>query len=218
MAPRSSLVSLAARQLRLAQPSRRAALPAARSLSALSSPSFARRESTSRTSHLARAFSTSPTRFAALPPRADYKKLTAEDVSAFAGMLSSPSSIVTTIAAPNGEWATVAKDDLVSYNNDWMDKYFGDSSLLLKPKTTEEVSKIMAYCYHNRIAVVPQGGNTGLVGGGVPVYDELILSTEAMNSVREFDDVSGQSSPRRPHPRLPNSAGPRTLARPRAAC
>lgn len=44
---------------------------------------------------------------------------------------------------------------------------------------------------YNRLAVVPQGGNTGLVGGGVPVFDEIILSTANMNSVRSFDDVSG---------------------------
>jgi FAD/FMN-containing dehydrogenase len=72
-----------------------------------------------------------------------------------------------------------------------MDKYKGNSPILLKPKTTNEVSQIMAYCYEKRIAVVPQGGNTGLVGGGVPVYDELILSTEGMNGIREFDEVSG---------------------------
>jgi FAD/FMN-containing dehydrogenase len=72
-----------------------------------------------------------------------------------------------------------------------MDKYFGNSPILLKPKTTKEVSEILKYCYEKRIAVVPQGGNTGLVGGGVPVYDELILSTESMNGIREFDEVSG---------------------------
>lgn len=45
---------------------------------------------------------------------------------------------------------------------------------------------------YNRLAVVPQGGNTGLVGGGVPVFDEIILSTANMNSVRSFDEVSGK--------------------------
>ena len=48
--------------------------------------------------------------------------------------------------------------------------------MVLKPKTTEEVSKIVAYCAKNSIAITPQGGNTGLVGGSVPVYDEVILS------------------------------------------
>ncbi|GAA5925772.1 hypothetical protein JCM10213_008881 [Rhodosporidiobolus nylandii] len=140
-----------------------------------------------------RAFSSTPSRAGApVPPRRpDFKKLDAEDVAFFRSVLSSPSSLVTTIPSPDGSWQAASEDDLTPYNVDWMAKYQGNSPVFLRPKTTEEVSKILAYCYQKRIAVVPQGGNTGLVGGGVPVYDELILSTEGMNSVREFDDVSG---------------------------
>ncbi|GAA5980599.1 hypothetical protein JCM10908_001703 [Rhodotorula pacifica] len=141
-----------------------------------------------------RAFSTTPARRAEPPPprRPDFKKLDADDVAHLRSLLSSPeSSLVTTIAAPNGEWQACAQEDLVSYNSDWMDKYHGNSPVLVKPKSTEEVSKVLQYCYQKRIAVVPQGGNTGLVGGGVPLYDELILSTEGLNKIRDFDDVSG---------------------------
>ena len=42
-----------------------------------------------------------------------------------------------------------------------------------------------------RIAVVPQGGNTGLVGGSVPIRDELVISLGSMNEVRSFDPVTG---------------------------
>jgi hypothetical protein len=42
------------------------------------------------------------------------------------------------------------------------------------------------------LAVVPQGGNTGLVGGSVPVFDEVILSLQGMNKIRGFDNVSGK--------------------------
>lgn len=76
-------------------------------------------------------------------------------------------------------------------NEDWMGKYQGNSRLALRPKTTEEVSKILAYCNEKCIAVVPQGGNTGLVGGSVPVHDEIILSMSRMNEIRSFDPVSG---------------------------
>lgn len=81
--------------------------------------------------------------------------------------------------------------DLESLNEDWMGKYIGNSKVAVRPKTTEEVSKLLAYCNKNRIAVVPQGGNTGLVGGSVPVHDELILSMSRMNQIRSFDAVSG---------------------------
>lgn len=42
---------------------------------------------------------------------------------------------------------------------------------MLCPKNTEEVSKILKYCNERRLAIVPQGGNTGLVGGSVPIFD-----------------------------------------------
>lgn len=141
-------------------------------------------------------FSTSTQRAAEpIPPRrSEYKKLDAQDVAYFRSILASPSAVVTTIESPSNEWQAASVEDLVAYNSDWMDKYHGNSPLLLKPRSTDEVSKIMKYCYEQSIAVVPQGGNTGLVGGGVPVYDELILSTEGMNSIREFDEVSGTLS------------------------
>ena len=109
-------------------------------------------------------------------------------------MLSSPSSILTTIApqpSSAATYQTVDASDLVSFNDDWMNKYHGKSQLVLKPKSTEEVSKVMKYCYDKNIAVVPQGGNTGLVGGGVPVFDEVIVNLGGLNKIRSFDEIAG---------------------------
>jgi FAD/FMN-containing dehydrogenase len=72
-----------------------------------------------------------------------------------------------------------------------MGKYHGSSTTVLRPHTTEQVSKIMEWCHKRRIGVVPQGGNTGLVGGSVPIKNELILSLNNMSQVRSFDPVSG---------------------------
>ncbi|KAI8923453.1 hypothetical protein BC831DRAFT_35156 [Entophlyctis helioformis] len=72
-----------------------------------------------------------------------------------------------------------------------MRKFRGQSRLVLRPKTTEQVSQVLRYCNEHRIAVVPQGGNTGLVGGSVPVHDEIVLSTQSLNRIRDFDHVSG---------------------------
>ncbi|KAJ3564045.1 hypothetical protein NPX13_g7981 [Xylaria arbuscula] len=77
------------------------------------------------------------------------------------------------------------------YNGDWMRKYRGHCKLVVKPGSTEEVSKILKYCNDNMLAVVPQGGNTGLVGGSVPVFDEIVISTARMNQIRSFDEMSG---------------------------
>lgn len=82
-------------------------------------------------------------------------------------------------------------DDLLAYNEDWMRKYRGKSTLVLKPKTTSQVSAILAYCNDQNLAVCPQGGNTGLVGGLNPIFDEIVLSLSSMNKIRSFDPDSG---------------------------
>jgi FAD/FMN-containing dehydrogenase len=84
-----------------------------------------------------------------------------------------------------------ATDDIEPFNGDWMRKYRGHTKLVLKPGSTEEVSNILKYCNDNMLAVVPQGGNTGLVGGSVPVFDEIVINMSRMNQIRSFDEVSG---------------------------
>jgi (R)-2-hydroxyglutarate---pyruvate transhydrogenase len=86
---------------------------------------------------------------------------------------------------------SAAAADLAGYNTDWMGKYRGQSSVALRPATTDQVRRILAHCDARRLAVVPQGGNTGLVGGSVPVFDEVVVSTARMNRVRAFDEASG---------------------------
>ncbi|XP_058184157.1 D-2-hydroxyglutarate dehydrogenase, mitochondrial-like [Rhododendron vialii] len=55
----------------------------------------------------------------------------------------------------------------------------------------EEVSRILKYCNSRCLAVVPQGGNTGLVGGSVPVFDEVIINMGSVKNIISFDKVSG---------------------------
>ncbi|XP_047702351.1 D-2-hydroxyglutarate dehydrogenase, mitochondrial isoform X2 [Prionailurus viverrinus] len=80
---------------------------------------------------------------------------------------------------------------LEASNVDWLRTVRGSSVLLLRPRTTEEVSHILRHCHERNLAVNPQGGNTGMVGGSVPVFDEVILSTALMNQVISFHDMSG---------------------------
>jgi D-2-hydroxyglutarate dehydrogenase len=72
-----------------------------------------------------------------------------------------------------------------------MGKYEGHSQVALKPRSTEQISQLLSHCHSRRLAVVPQGGNTGLVGGSVPVFDEIIINTSSMNKIIDFDPVSG---------------------------
>jgi len=70
--------------------------------------------------------------------------------------------------------------------SDWRGRYQGETPLLVKPASTEEVSNVVAICHEAGIAITPQGGNTGLVGGGTP-QGEILLTTRRMNAVRETD-------------------------------
>ncbi|XP_034063258.1 D-2-hydroxyglutarate dehydrogenase, mitochondrial isoform X2 [Gymnodraco acuticeps] len=114
---------------------------------------------------------------AAAPDRLPFSRITQEDLAFFRKIL--PGRAVTD------------PDLLESSNVDWLKSVKGSSELLLRPETTEEVSQILKYCNSRNLAVNPQGGNTGLVGGSVPVYDEIILSTALMNNILTFDSISG---------------------------
>lgn len=77
------------------------------------------------------------------------------------------------------------------YLVEWRDKYVGRSPLVLRPGTVEEVSRILALANQERVAVVPQGGNTGLVGGQIPFESgtEIVLSLGRLKQVRHVDLV-----------------------------
>jgi FAD/FMN-containing dehydrogenase len=113
-----------------------------------------------------------------------FSEITSDHVSFFKSTLGNASAVIDGVASD-------ASDDLEAFNSDWMHKYRGHTRLVLKPKTTEEVSKVLKFCNDNMLAVVPQGGNSGLVGGSVPVFDEIVISTSRMDNIRSFDDVSG---------------------------
>ncbi|MCD7463787.1 D-2-hydroxyglutarate dehydrogenase, mitochondrial [Datura stramonium] len=92
--------------------------------------------------------------------RPDFSTISSEDLSYFKNIL--------------GERGVVQDEEtLDAVNTDWMRKYKGTSKLMLQPRTAEEVSQILKYCNSRCLAVVPQGGNTGLVGGSVPAFDEV---------------------------------------------
>jgi FAD/FMN-containing dehydrogenase len=72
---------------------------------------------------------------------------------------------------------------------DWRGAYQGATPLLLRPRTTAQVAAIVAVAAANRTPLVPQGGNTGLVGGGIPPADAsaVLISLGAMNRIRAVD-------------------------------
>jgi FAD/FMN-containing dehydrogenase len=82
-------------------------------------------------------------------------------------------------------------DGLAKYNEEYMHQLHGNSKCVLRPKTAQEVAQILAYCNGRKLAVVPQGGNTSLVGGSTPVFDEVVLSLERMNKIYGLSEYTG---------------------------
>jgi FAD/FMN-containing dehydrogenase len=77
--------------------------------------------------------------------------------------------------------------EIAPHLEEWRSKYKGRSPLLLKPASTQEVSAIVTLCHQAGTPIVPQGGNTGLVGGQIPFENEVLLATSRLNRVRAID-------------------------------
>jgi FAD/FMN-containing dehydrogenase len=83
-----------------------------------------------------------------------------------------------------------ADADLEPYLQEWRGLFRGKTPLLLMPVNTQETSAILNICNEHEIAVVPQGGNTGLVGGAIPGLGdrpEVLVSMRRMNNIRAID-------------------------------
>lgn len=81
----------------------------------------------------------------------------------------------------------VIDDDSRKFTQDWTKSYSGGRTVCF-PGSTDEVSAVLKYCHQHCIPVVPQGGNTGLVGGSVACSDrELIISLSRMNRIIQID-------------------------------
>ena len=80
-------------------------------------------------------------------------------------------------------------EDTAPYLREWRDLYVGTTPMVLRPGTREEVAAILAHADAHGLKIVPQGGNTGLVGGQIPneTATEVVLSLSRLNKVRAVD-------------------------------
>ncbi len=94
-------------------------------------------------------------------------------------------------AAIVGEkYAITERDAQAPYLLEMRDLYHGHTPLVLRPGSVEEVASILKLANETKTAIVPQGGNTGLVGGQIPLHDEVLLSLTRLDKIREVDPVS----------------------------
>ncbi len=89
--------------------------------------------------------------------------------------------------------ALVRPEDQAGYLREWRDLYSGRTPVVLRPGSTGEVSRILALAHEHGVGVVPQAGNTGLVGGQIPSArgDEIVLSVGRLKKIRAVDADGG---------------------------
>jgi FAD/FMN-containing dehydrogenase len=77
------------------------------------------------------------------------------------------------------------------YLTDWRENYLGSALGVVRPATTEQVAAVVKLCAAEKVAIVPQGGNTGMSGGGTPheAGREIVLSLTRMNRILDIDKV-----------------------------
>jgi FAD/FMN-containing dehydrogenase len=88
------------------------------------------------------------------------------------------------------KYALTDAADIAPYVTEERDLFHGRSPLVLRPGSTAEVSAICKLASEHKIALVPQGGNTGLVGGQTPHNGEVVISMRRMDKIREVDTAS----------------------------
>lgn len=81
--------------------------------------------------------------------------------------------------------------DTESYDTDWREIFHGKSLAVIRPANTEEVAKAVYLCAKHNVAIVPQGGNTSLVGGATPSADgsQIVLNLSRLKQIRSIDPI-----------------------------
>ena len=88
------------------------------------------------------------------------------------------------------KYALTDPDVQAAYLHEMRDRWVGHTPLVLRPETVEQVAAILKLANETHTAIVPQGGNTGLVGGQTPHNGEVVVSMRRMDKVRDIDIAS----------------------------
>jgi FAD/FMN-containing dehydrogenase len=101
-------------------------------------------------------------------------------------------TLVASLRAAVGEPHVLTDGDLSAWELDWRKRWRGKALAVVRPGSTDEVAAVVRACAAAGVALVPQGGNTGLVGGGVPDASgtQVLLSLQRMNRIRAIDEAN----------------------------
>src|SRR3954453_8147830 len=102
----------------------------------------------------------------------------------------SPATLKRLIAVVGEKNAITDKDKQTPYLVEFRALWTGHTPVVLRPGSTREVSELLKIANETSTAIIPQGGNTGLVGGQIPHNGEIVLSLNRMDKIREVDPIS----------------------------
>ena len=106
--------------------------------------------------------------------------------------MTSSESFRRALAAIVGERQVLAGDAAAGFSVDWTGRFRGRALAVVRPRDTAEVAAVLTLCTEAGRPVVPQGGNTGLVGGGMPLHGEVVLSLARLKELGPVDRDASQ--------------------------
>ena len=89
-----------------------------------------------------------------------------------------------------GEKGVVDPADAPAYQSASRGRWTGDAAMILAPNCVADIAAVIKFCASEKIAVTPQGGNTGQVGGQIPIGGEVLLSTKRLRAVRDVSPLN----------------------------
>jgi len=107
----------------------------------------------------------------------------------------SDDAFVSALRAIVGERHCLTDPDLrAGYETDWTRRFRGSARAVVRPGSVEQVAEVLRLCADAEVGVVPQGGNTGLVGGSVPRDGEVVVSLRRLGDVETVDLDAGEAT------------------------
>src|SRR3984957_5432225 len=103
-----------------------------------------------------------------------------------------PGSLTGSLAGIVGPEHVLTGDAAAGYAVDWTGRFRGQAAAAVRPRDTADVAAVLTLCRDAGVPVVPQGGNTGLVGGGVPLHGEVVLSLARLGDLEPVDREASQ--------------------------
>ncbi|HWG01821.1 MAG TPA: FAD-binding oxidoreductase [Trebonia sp.] len=103
-----------------------------------------------------------------------------------------PGSFLRSLARIVGDRHVLTGEATAGFAVDWTGRFRGQTPAVVRPQDTRQVADVLKLCTGANVPVVPQGGNTGLVGGGVPLNQEVVLSLTRLDRLGAVDQEASQ--------------------------